>query len=77
MSTISITKLAENKGMEVKDVRRLGRAFGMDRVKVGKVELYNEQQFDTQLEKHTEKMKKRTITAAHLKKMQEGNKKKT
>ena len=53
MSTISITKLAENKGMEVKDVRRLGRAFGMDRVKVGKVELYNEQQFDTQLEKHT------------------------
>ena len=46
------------------------------RIKVGRNELYNEEEFDSALESQKETMKKRTITKAHLKKMLDGKKKK-
>ena len=61
MSMVSVTKLAEDMGMEVNDVRRIARNSGFHRYKDTKVELYNSKDFESF---GNEKMKKRN--APHL-----------
>ena len=76
MGLVSIGKLAENKGLTKTAIRSLMREVQGTRIKVGRNELYNEEEFDSALESQKETMKKRTITKAHLKKMLDGKKKK-
>jgi hypothetical protein len=52
------------------------REVGGSRIKVGRNELYNENEFDQALESQKETMTKRTITKSHLKKMLDGKKNK-
>ncbi|NMJ87160.1 MAG: hypothetical protein EX285_04900 [Thaumarchaeota archaeon] len=76
MGLVSIDKLADTKGLTKTAIRSLMREVGGSRIKVGRNELYNENEFDRALVKKTETMQKRTITKAHLDKMLAGKKNK-
>jgi|TARA_B100002003_G_scaffold248762_1_gene283309 hypothetical protein len=76
MGMISITKLAQQQSITTKDVRSIARHCGLYRTKVGKLEFYDGDAFEKALAGKKEKMKKRTLTADHLKKMQDGKDKK-
>ncbi len=76
MGLVSINKLADTKGLTKTAIRSLMREVGGSRIKVGRNELYNENEFDQALESQKETMTKRTITKSHLKKMLDGKKNK-
>ena len=76
MGLVSIDKLADTKGLTKTAIRSLMREVGGSRIKVGRNELYNENEFDMALDSQREKMTKRTISKSHLKKMLDGKKNK-
>ncbi len=76
MGLVSINKLADTKGLTKTAIRSLMREVGGSRIKVGRNELYNENEFDQALDSQKETMTKRTITKSHLKKMLDGKKNK-
>ena len=62
MAMVSVTKLAEDMGMTVNDVRRIARNSGFHRYKDAQVELYNSADFESF---GSEKMKKRKLSKEH------------
>ena len=76
MGLVSIDKLADTKGLTKTAIRSLMREVGGSRIKVGRNELYNENEFDQALNSQKETMRKRTISKSHLKKMLDGKKNK-
>ena len=72
MAMVSVSKLAEDMGMSVNDVRRIARHNGFYRHKDAKIELYRAEDFDSF---GSEKMKKRRLSKEHKAKLT-GSKKK-
>ncbi len=66
MAMTSVSKLADDMGMSINDVRRIARNSGFYRYKDAKVELYNSDDFESF---GGEKMKKRRLSKEHKAKL--------
>jgi hypothetical protein len=72
MAMVSVGLLAEEMGMETKDVRRIARSEKLTRYKDARVELYNSEDFE---KFGKEKMMKRVLSPEHKAALQRKKKK--
>ena len=72
---VGLSVLMDLLGTDANGVRRVARDAGAIRYKLGDVEVYDKEAFFGALDKKADKVKKRTLSKSHLKKMMDGKKK--